>query len=203
MWRSLRRWLGHSLDAGSERNRGVGAFATETVVQPERGQLLRDTARGASGNPHLLVRGHAAVRALPLARQVTRSQPAALGETRPDQRSRLLRVSPSPSATGDAAPRARTGEPQPSCTPPSSRGRVQTGAHLAPAPRRGRGQTLACAIASTAGLAVRLTSLLKFFAKQRIFLGGNRASRDPGRRNGGVMRNPNYTYADTRQPSPL
>ena len=41
-----------------------------------------------------------------------------------------------------------------------------------------------------------------FFAKQRIFLGGNRASRDPGRRNGGVMRNPNYTYADTRQPSP-
>ena len=42
-----------------------------------------------------------------------------------------------------------------------------------------------------------------FFAKQRIFLGGNRASRDPGRRNGGVMRNPNYTYADTRQPSPM
>ena len=41
-----------------------------------------------------------------------------------------------------------------------------------------------------------------FFAKQRIFLGGNRASRDPGRLNGGVMRNPNYTYADTRQPSP-
>jgi len=36
-----------------------------------------------------------------------------------------------------------------------------------------------------------------FFAKQRIFLGGNRASRDPGRRSGGVMRNPNYTYADT------
>ena len=40
------------------------------------------------------------------------------------------------------------------------------------------------------------------FAEQRIFLGGNRASHDPGRRNGGVMRNPNYTYADTRQPPP-
>ena len=34
-----------------------------------------------------------------------------------------------------------------------------------------------------------------------IFLGGNRASRDPGRRNGGVMRNPNYTYADTMKPT--
>ena len=66
-WAFIRCW--------SERNRGVGAFATETVVQPERGQLLRDTARGASGNPHLLVRGHAAVRALPLARQVN-PQPA-------------------------------------------------------------------------------------------------------------------------------
>ena len=36
-----------------------------------------------------------------------------------------------------------------------------------------------------------------FFAKQRIFLGGNQASRYPGRRSGEVMRNPNYTYADT------
>ena len=36
-----------------------------------------------------------------------------------------------------------------------------------------------------------------FFAKQRIFLGGNWAGRDPGRRGGGVMRNPNYTFADT------
>ena len=36
-----------------------------------------------------------------------------------------------------------------------------------------------------------------FFAKQRIFLGGNQAGRDPGRRGGGVMRNPNYTFADT------
>ena len=40
-----------------------------------------------------------------------------------------------------------------------------------------------------------------FFAKQRIFLGGNRANRGLGRRSGGVMRNPNYTYADTMLPS--
>ena len=56
---------------------------------------------------------------------------------------------------------------------------------------------------STDGIGALLVwTVCDFFAKQRIFLGGNRASHDPGRRNGGVMRNPNYTYADTRQPSP-
>ncbi len=40
-----------------------------------------------------------------------------------------------------------------------------------------------------------------FFAKQRIFLGGNEASRYPGRRSGGVMRTPNYTYAETMKPT--
>ena len=41
--------------------------------------------------------------------------------------------------------------------------------------------------------------LVTSLQSKESFLG---ASRDPGRRNGGVMRNPNYTYADTRQPSP-